>query len=85
MKVQYPGAGEALAADLRTLERFASLLTPVVPALDARGLLRELRDRMLDELDHRAEADRRRRFAAAFPAAATDRWWYRGSWPRRPP
>jgi len=66
VKVQYPGAGEALAADLRTLERFASVLTLIVPALDAKALLRELRARMLDELDYRAEADRQRLFAREF-------------------
>ncbi|MGD9991250.1 ABC1 kinase family protein, partial [Pseudonocardia sp.] len=66
VKIQYPGAGDALDADLRTLERFSRLFTLIVPALDAKALVRELRDRMLDELDYRAEADRQRRFAAAY-------------------
>jgi len=64
VKVQYPGAGEALDADLRTLQRFAGLLSLIVPALDTRAVLAELRARMLDELDYRAEADRQRIFAA---------------------
>ncbi|GAA4559273.1 AarF/ABC1/UbiB kinase family protein [Pseudonocardia xishanensis] len=64
VKVQYPGAGEALDADLRTLQRFAGLLGLIVPALDARAVLAELRGRMLDELDYRAEAARQRVFAA---------------------
>jgi predicted unusual protein kinase regulating ubiquinone biosynthesis (AarF/ABC1/UbiB family) len=64
VKVQYPGAGEALDADLRTLQRFAGLFSLVAPALDARAVLAELRARMLDELDYRAEADRQRVFAA---------------------
>lgn len=67
VKVQYPGAGDALAADLRLLERFSSLLTVVVPELDARAVTRELRERMLGELDYRAEAAHQRAFAAAFP------------------
>ncbi|MCW0214059.1 MAG: AarF/ABC1/UbiB kinase family protein [Pseudonocardia sp.] len=66
VKVQYPGAGDALAADLRTLERFAAVLTLIVPALDARAVLGELRARMLDELNYRAEADRQRAFAREF-------------------
>ncbi|GAA1847061.1 AarF/ABC1/UbiB kinase family protein [Pseudonocardia ailaonensis] len=70
VKVQYPGAGEALAADLRTLERFAAILTLIVPALDAKALLRELRARMLDELDYRAEADRQRLFAREFAGSS---------------
>jgi predicted unusual protein kinase regulating ubiquinone biosynthesis (AarF/ABC1/UbiB family) len=66
VKVQYPGADLALDADLRTLARFASLFALVVPGVDARALVAELRERTLDELDYRAEADRQRAFAAAF-------------------
>ncbi|MHC8504865.1 ABC1 kinase family protein [Pseudonocardia artemisiae] len=66
VKVQYPGADLALDADLRTLERFSKLFSLIVPALDARALTRELRARMLEELDYRAEADRQRAFAAEF-------------------
>ena len=66
VKVQYPGADVALGADLRTLERFSPLFTLLVPALDARALMRELRERMLDELDYRAEADRQRALRRLF-------------------
>jgi predicted unusual protein kinase regulating ubiquinone biosynthesis (AarF/ABC1/UbiB family) len=66
VKVQYPGADLALSADLRTLQRFSKLFTLIVPALDARAVMRELRERVLEELDYRAEADRQRAFAAAF-------------------
>jgi predicted unusual protein kinase regulating ubiquinone biosynthesis (AarF/ABC1/UbiB family) len=66
VKVQYPGADLALSADLGTLERFSKLFTLIVPALDARAVMRELRERVLEELDYRAEADRQRAFAAAF-------------------
>jgi predicted unusual protein kinase regulating ubiquinone biosynthesis (AarF/ABC1/UbiB family) len=66
VKIQYPGADLALDADLRTLERCSRLFTLIVPGLDARAVMRELRERMLDELDYRAEADRQRTFAAAF-------------------
>jgi predicted unusual protein kinase regulating ubiquinone biosynthesis (AarF/ABC1/UbiB family) len=66
VKIQYPGAELALDADLRTLARFASLFALVVPGVDARALVAELRERTLDELDYRAEANRQRAFAAAF-------------------
>jgi predicted unusual protein kinase regulating ubiquinone biosynthesis (AarF/ABC1/UbiB family) len=71
VKVQYPGADLALDADLRTLQRFSRMFVLVVPGLDAPAVIRELRERMLEELDYRAEADRQRAFAAAF--ARSDR------------
>lgn len=66
VKVQYPGADVALDADLRQLQRFSRLFAAVLPGLDARELVRELRERMLEEVDYRAEADHQRAFAAAF-------------------
>ncbi|MDT7581153.1 MAG: hypothetical protein QOK35_2417, partial [Pseudonocardiales bacterium] len=66
VKVQYPGADQALDADLRVLERFARLFTLIVPGLDARAVMRELRSRTLEELDYRAEADHQRSFAAEY-------------------
>ena len=63
VKIQYPGADLALDADLRTLARFASQFALVVPGLDARAIVAELRERTLDELDYRLEADRQRAFA----------------------
>ncbi|MGH4016859.1 MAG: ABC1 kinase family protein [Pseudonocardiaceae bacterium] len=66
VKVQYPGADEALRADLRQLQRFSWLFQAVVPGLEVKPLLIELRDRMVEELDYRGEADNQRGFAAAF-------------------
>jgi predicted unusual protein kinase regulating ubiquinone biosynthesis (AarF/ABC1/UbiB family) len=66
VKVQYPGADQALDADLRVLERFARLFTLIMPGLDARAVMRELRARTLEELDYRGEAERQRIFAAEF-------------------
>ncbi len=63
IKIQYPGADVALQTDLKTLQRFSRFLTLVIPSLDAQELVREVRDRMLEELDYRAEADHQRRFA----------------------
>jgi predicted unusual protein kinase regulating ubiquinone biosynthesis (AarF/ABC1/UbiB family) len=65
VKIQYPGADQALMSDLRTLQRFAKLLQVIVPGADIRALLNELQDRMIEELDYSAEADSQRTFAAA--------------------
>ncbi|MFD6897774.1 ABC1 kinase family protein [Rhodococcus sp. NPDC060086] len=66
VKVQYPGADEALRADLKTLSRFASLFSTVMPGTDVRAILDELSDRTEEELDYRTEADNQRAFAKVF-------------------
>jgi predicted unusual protein kinase regulating ubiquinone biosynthesis (AarF/ABC1/UbiB family) len=66
VKVQYPGADLALDSDLRTLERFSRLFGAIFPALDARALIRELRERTMEEVDYRLEAERQRAFATGF-------------------
>jgi predicted unusual protein kinase regulating ubiquinone biosynthesis (AarF/ABC1/UbiB family) len=66
VKVQYPGADEALLADLRQLGRFSRLIQPLVPGMDVKPLIAELRDRMTEELDYRDEANNQRAFAAAY-------------------
>src|SRR5882757_7087625 len=66
VKVQYPGADEALLADLRQLSRFSRILQPLVPGMEIKPLIAELRDRMAEELDYRDEADNQRAFAEAF-------------------
>ncbi|MCO1578118.1 AarF/ABC1/UbiB kinase family protein [Crossiella sp. SN42] len=66
VKVQYPGADEALLADLRQLERFSRLFQAVVPGMEVKPLLTELRERMVEELDYRNEAANQRTFATAY-------------------
>ncbi|GAA1349595.1 ABC1 kinase family protein [Saccharothrix algeriensis] len=66
VKVQYPGADEALQADLKQLLRFSRLLQAIMPGTEVKPLLEELRDRYLEELDYRTEADNQRAFAKAF-------------------
>ncbi|ASO18599.1 putative unusual protein kinase regulating ubiquinone biosynthesis (AarF/ABC1/UbiB family) [Actinoalloteichus hoggarensis] len=66
VKVQYPGADEALLADLRQLQRFSRLFQMLVPGTEVKPLLAELQARMAEELDYRGEADNQRRFAAGF-------------------
>ena len=66
VKVQYPGAGDALRSDLRQLGRFARSIGPMVPGIDIGPLIRELQARIEEELDYALEADAQRAFAAAF-------------------
>ncbi|GAB2487370.1 ABC1 kinase family protein [Jatrophihabitans fulvus] len=66
VKLQYPGAGRALMADLNQLTRFAWLFGRISPGLDVKPLLAELRERVLEELDYSLEADAQRRMAEAF-------------------
>ncbi|WLQ50840.1 AarF/UbiB family protein [Streptomyces poriferorum] len=66
VKVQYPGAGEALLSDLTQLSRFARLLGPLVPGMDIKPLITELRDRVSEELDYEQEAQSQREHAAEF-------------------
>lgn len=66
VKVQYPGADEALRSDLRQLQRFSRLFQALVPGTEVKPLLNELSERMNEELDYRLEADHQRAFAAAY-------------------
>ena len=66
VKVQYPGAGDALRADLRQLSRLARTAGPLVPGIDLKPLVEELQARAEDELDYELEAEAQRTFAAAF-------------------
>lgn len=66
VKVQYPGAGDALLSDLRQLSRLARTAAPLVPGVDLKPLVAELQDRAKDELDYQLEAEAQRAFAAAF-------------------
>lgn len=66
VKVQYPGAGEALLSDLTQLSRFARLLGPLVPGMDIKPLITEMRDRVSEELDYELEARAQREHAVEF-------------------
>jgi predicted unusual protein kinase regulating ubiquinone biosynthesis (AarF/ABC1/UbiB family) len=66
VKVQYPGAGPALLADLNQLSRFARMFGMLSPGLDVKPLLAELRARVIEELDYGLEADAQRAFATAY-------------------
>lgn len=66
VKVQYPGAGDALLADLKQLSRLGGMFRAIQPGLDVKALLAELRARVTEELDYELEAESQRAFAAAY-------------------
>jgi predicted unusual protein kinase regulating ubiquinone biosynthesis (AarF/ABC1/UbiB family) len=66
IKVQYPGAEEALVSDLKQLGRLARTFGSAVPGIDIKPLVEELQARVREELDYDLEADAQRTFAAEF-------------------
>jgi predicted unusual protein kinase regulating ubiquinone biosynthesis (AarF/ABC1/UbiB family) len=66
VKIQYPGADEALRADLKTMQRMVSVLKQLSPGADVEGVVDELIERTEMELDYRLEADNQRAFAKAY-------------------
>jgi predicted unusual protein kinase regulating ubiquinone biosynthesis (AarF/ABC1/UbiB family) len=66
VKIQYPGAGEALLADLSQLSRMAGLFKVLQPGLDVKPLVAELRARVVEELDYELEAGSQAAFAESY-------------------
>lgn len=66
VKVQYPGADEALRSDLTQVARLGRTVGAIIPGLDVRALVDELQERMVEELDYRLEADAHDGFALAY-------------------
>jgi predicted unusual protein kinase regulating ubiquinone biosynthesis (AarF/ABC1/UbiB family) len=66
VKIQYPGAGRALISDFTQLSRAGRLFGLLMPGLDVKPLLDELRDRVTEELDYELEARSQHAFAEAY-------------------
>jgi predicted unusual protein kinase regulating ubiquinone biosynthesis (AarF/ABC1/UbiB family) len=66
VKIQYPGAGRALLSDFNQLSRAARLFGLVMPGLDVKPVIDELRDRIAEELDYHLEATSQQAFADAY-------------------
>ncbi|AYE98758.1 AarF/ABC1/UbiB kinase family protein [Mycobacterium paragordonae] len=66
VKIQYPGADEALRADLKLIQRFSWVAKQVVPGADVDRLVAEINDTLEAELDYRQEAQNQRAFAKGF-------------------
>jgi predicted unusual protein kinase regulating ubiquinone biosynthesis (AarF/ABC1/UbiB family) len=71
VKVQYPGIAETIAADLGNVALLRRMLRVTAPSQDVDALLAELRERVLEELDYRKEADNQRMFAAYYEGHPT--------------
>jgi len=69
VKVQYPGVGDAIRADLANTELLATFFQLVVTAMpglsrmDVRAMAREVSDRIGEEIDYRIEAANQQEFA----------------------
>jgi predicted unusual protein kinase regulating ubiquinone biosynthesis (AarF/ABC1/UbiB family) len=66
VKIQYPGAGNALISDFTQLSRLGRLFNVLMPGLEVKPLLEELRKRVAEELDYRLEAASQEAFADAY-------------------
>ncbi|MFY9487201.1 MAG: AarF/ABC1/UbiB kinase family protein [Solirubrobacterales bacterium] len=66
VKIQYPDIADALRADVQNAALFLRLGRMIAPGLDAKAVAKELKARVLEELDYELEASNQRRFARAY-------------------
>lgn len=66
VKIQYPGAAQALVSDLNQLARVARVAGGWIPGIDIKPITDELKARMSEELDYNLEATNQRTFAKVF-------------------
>jgi predicted unusual protein kinase regulating ubiquinone biosynthesis (AarF/ABC1/UbiB family) len=66
VKVQYPGVGEAIEADLANTELLGMLLKQGFGGLDPGEMVAEIKERITEELDYEREAANQQRFAAFY-------------------
>jgi predicted unusual protein kinase regulating ubiquinone biosynthesis (AarF/ABC1/UbiB family) len=66
VKIQYPGAGKALVSDFTQLSRLGRLFGVLMPGLEVKPVLDELRTRVAEELDYGLEATSQETFAKAY-------------------
>lgn len=63
VKVQYPGIAESIEADMRNLMLLSPLLRQLMPGLQVKELLGELRERIIEECDYELEGGNHRQLA----------------------
>jgi hypothetical protein len=66
VKVQYPGAGDALISDFTQVARVGRVAASWIPGLDIKPILEELKARIVEELNYSLEAQAQAQFADAF-------------------
>ncbi|HTP14594.1 MAG TPA: AarF/UbiB family protein [Streptosporangiaceae bacterium] len=70
VKIQYPGAGQALIGDFTQLGRLGRLFGVLMPGLEVGPVLDELKARVTEELDYRLEAAAQEAFADSYAGDA---------------
>ena len=63
VKIQYPGAEQAVRTDMQNLGLLLRAAKTIAPGLDGKAVAGEIRERILDECDYEAEAIAHRSFA----------------------
>jgi predicted unusual protein kinase regulating ubiquinone biosynthesis (AarF/ABC1/UbiB family) len=66
VKVQYPGVGAAVRADMQNLGMILRLMKSVAPGLEPKAMAEEIRSRIDEELDYELEAQNQRTLARIF-------------------
>jgi predicted unusual protein kinase regulating ubiquinone biosynthesis (AarF/ABC1/UbiB family) len=66
VKVQYPGVGAAVRADMQNLGMILRLMKQVAPGIDVKATAEEVRSRIGEELDYELEAQHQRSLARIF-------------------
>jgi hypothetical protein len=66
VKVQRPGAAEAVEGGLRNLGLVGPIVKQLAPGLDAGAVLAEIRERIAEELDYEVQAQHQRRIERRF-------------------
>ncbi len=66
VKVQYPGADDALRSDLKQIGRLAKVVSPLAGGVDVSALIAELAERVSEELDYTLEAASQQQAADGF-------------------
>jgi predicted unusual protein kinase regulating ubiquinone biosynthesis (AarF/ABC1/UbiB family) len=70
VKVQYPGADEALRSDLKQIGQLSKVVSPLVGGMDVGPLVNELTARVTEELDYTLEASAQQQAAEGFAGDA---------------
>ena len=67
VKVQYPGVGDAIEADLANTDLLGTLLRQGFGGLDPTEMVAEIKERIVEELDYRREAANQTRVRRVLP------------------
>jgi predicted unusual protein kinase regulating ubiquinone biosynthesis (AarF/ABC1/UbiB family) len=57
LKIQYPGVADAMRYDLKQINKLTPILKLILPNMELGPLIRELEERIIEELDYNLEAN----------------------------